>query len=263
MTESIRVSLERTGVARVTLARPDKHNAFDAELIEGLTAAMVRLDDDAAISIVVLTAEGASFSAGADLEWMRQSAGKDRAGNLADARALAELMRTLNGLRKTTIALVQGAAYGGGVGLVACCDIAIASDAARFCLSEVKLGLIPAAISPYVIDAIGGRQARRLFQTAEVLPAVEAARIGLVHEVVAAGRLEARGEELLSLLRKAAPGARNEAKRLISKVEDHPRGEALFALTSEWIATVRGGQEAFEGMSAFLERRPASWCRED
>ncbi|MCS0496543.1 enoyl-CoA hydratase-related protein [Ancylobacter sp. MQZ15Z-1] len=262
MAESVRVSHPSMGVARVTLARPERHNAFDAEMIERLTRVLAELDADDAVSIVVLDGEGRSFCAGADLGWMREAATRDRAGNIADAQALARLMATLDGLRKTSLALVHGAAYGGGFGLVACCDIAIAAEEARFGLTEARLGLIPAVISPYVIDAIGSRQARRLFQTAETFPAAEAERIGLVHEVVAGERLASRGEEIVALLTAAAPGARAQAKRLVAAVKDHPRDEALLALTAEWIATIREGPEAAEGMAAFFERRPASWRRE-
>src|SRR5215211_3603931 len=177
------------GVATLTLNRPDRHNAFDDALIAELTAALHRLGGDPEVRAVILASSGRSFSAGADLEWMRRMARHSFEANLADAAGLAGLMPTL--------ALVQGAAYGGGVGLVACCDVAIAAERATFCLSEVKLGLTPATISPYVVNAIGARWARRLFQTAEVFTAARAREIGLVHEVVPEDGLATAGEEVL------------------------------------------------------------------
>src|SRR6185369_4470029 len=178
---TILTHIDNSGVAVLTMNRPELHNAFDDTFITGLTAKLRDLEDDPDVRVVILAASGKSFSAGADLNWMRRMADYSREQNLADAEALAELMRTLDTLSKPTIALVHGAAYGGGVGLVACCDIAIATVRAAFCLSEVKLGLIPAVISPYVVAAIGPRAARRYFQSAEIFNAVEAHRLGLVH----------------------------------------------------------------------------------
>ena len=173
-------TMDGRGVATLTLNRPKAHNAFDDGLIAELAAALRRLGGDPDVRAVVLASTGRSFSAGADLDWMRRMAGHSFDTNLADAAELAGLMHTLDRLPKPTIALVQGPAYGGGVGLVACCDVAIATERASFCLSEVKLGLTPATISPYVVNAIGARWARRLFQTAEVFTAAEARAIGLV-----------------------------------------------------------------------------------
>jgi methylglutaconyl-CoA hydratase len=247
------------GIARLTLTRPEKHNAFDDVLIEDLTHALTGLGLDPSVDAVVLAAQGKSFSAGGDLDWMKRAAGKSRAGNLADAQALAGLMRTLNTLPKTTLAIVQGPAYGGGVGLVACCDIAIAAPHASFALSEVKLGLIPAAISPYVIAAIGPRQARRYFQTAEAFDAMEAHRIGLIHEVVAADRLEARAAEILDTIVKAAPVARQDAKQMVFDVAYRAIDDTLTTMTAERIADARARDEAKEGLTAFFERRPPRW----
>ena len=202
---SILVTHDPSGVATLTLNRPERHNAFDDALIATITESLERLGADASVRAVVLRSTGKSFSAGADLEWMRRVAQYDEAANRADAAALARLMHTLDRLPKPTLALVQGAAYGGGVGLVACCDIAIASDSAKFALTEVRLGLIPAVISPYVIQAIGPRQARRYFTTAEIIPAARAAEIGLVHEVVPPAELDARGEAVLAALLDGAP----------------------------------------------------------
>lgn len=247
------------GVARLTLANPQKHNAFDARLIADLTDALWRLEADPAVRMLVLAAEGASFSAGAELEWMKSAAAAGQEENLADARKLAELMRTLDEFAKPTVAEVQGPAFGGGVGLIACCDIAIASTQARFALSEVKLGLIPSAIGPYVVAAIGPRQARRWFQTGEVFDAATALSIGLVHEVVEAGALQARVGEIVAALGKAAPGACREAKRLVRDVAWRRMDTALAEMTAIRIAEIRTRDEAREGLDAFLTRRPAAW----
>jgi methylglutaconyl-CoA hydratase len=247
------------GIARLTLTRPEKHNAFDEVLIEDLTHALAGLGLDPSVDVVMLAAQGKSFSAGGDLGWMRRAAEKNHAGNIRDAMALAGLMRTLDALPKTTIAVVQGAAYGGGVGLVACCDIAIAAQHAIFSLSEVKLGLIPAAISPYVIAAIGARHARRYFQTAEAFDAMAAQRIGLVHEVAEADSLDARAKEIADAVLKTAPVARQDAKRLVSDVAHRPIDDALTAMTAERIADARARNEAREGLAAFFERRAPQW----
>ena len=193
------------GVARVTLCRESVHNAFDAALITELTAALVAVGRDDAVRVVVVSGAGATFSAGADLHWMRGMAKASEAENRADSGRLAALMHTLNYLTKPTIARVNGAAYGGGVGLVACCDIAIAADSAKFGLTETTLGLVPAVISPYVIDAIGLRQARRYFLSAEIFDAHEALRIDLVHQVVPAGQLDAAVNAQVAHLQKAGP----------------------------------------------------------
>ena len=179
---SLEIVIDRR-VARVALNRPDIHNAFDDRLIAELTSALLKLENDVHVRVIVLTGNGASFSAGADLNWMRGMAKASQAENRADAERLAALMRTLNFLAKPTIARVNGAAYGGGVGLVACCDVAISVDTAKFGLTEVKLGLVPAVISPYVVAAIGPRHARRLFVSGEIFDAADAARVGLVHQI--------------------------------------------------------------------------------
>jgi len=262
--------LEENRVARVTLNRPDVHNAFDDGLIADLTAALVRIDADAAIRAVVLTGAGASFSAGADLNWMRAMAAASEEDNRADAVRLARLMRTLNFLSKPTIARVNGAAYGGGVGLVACCDFAIAADTAKFGLTEARLGLIPAVISPYVTAAIGSRHARRLFVTAEIFGAAEAMRIGLVHHVVAAEQLDATVDSTLELLAKGGPIAQGEAKRLALR-SGGATGHSAQLVDAEnvdienaaLIARLRVSAEGQEGLSAFLGKRPASWIKKE
>jgi methylglutaconyl-CoA hydratase len=249
----------RNGVALLALARPDVHNAFDETLIAELTAALNSLDADAAVRAVVLLGHGRSFCAGADLNWMKRMAGYGHAENLADAGALAEMLRTLDTLSKPTIARVHGAAFGGGVGLVSCCDIAIATQDATFALSEAKLGLIPATISPYVIQAIGVRMARRYFLTAERFAAAEAYRIGLVHDIVLERDLDNRINEVLGALFIAGPHAQAESKVLIRAVANRPVDSRLIADTAARIARVRATTEAKEGVAAFLGKRRASW----
>lgn len=255
----IRVEQRDDGVASVVLARPALHNAFNEVMIAELSRALAGLGGDGSVRAVLLRAEGKSFSAGADLDWMRRMATYGEAENLADAEALAGLMRVLNDLPKPTIACVQGAAFGGGVGLVACCDMAVAAEGAQFCLSEVKLGLIPAVISPYVIAAMGARAARRWFLTAERFDAAEALRLGLVHQVTAPDGLEVAVEGLLARLREGAPGAQAAAKDLIFAVADQPLTDALVADTARRIAGLRAGSEGREGVAAFLEKRVPAW----
>lgn len=246
-------------VARLTLARPDKHNAFDEPLITELSEALARVGDDDAIRVVVLAAQGESFCAGADLEWMRRAAAYDQARNLEDARALARLMHVLDTLPKPTIARVHGAAIGGGVGLVACCDIAVAGEAAVFALSEVRLGLIPSVISPYVVAAIGARASRRYFLTGERFAVAEAHRLGLVHHIAADDDLDQSVEDIVAAVLKGGPAAVAEAKDLVRRVAGGPMDAALIDDTAVRIARVRAGDEAREGIAAFLERRAPSW----
>ena len=249
------------GVATVTLARPEVHNAFDEALIAELTRALKALDADPAVRVVVLCGEGRSFCAGADLTWMQRMAGYDHAANLADAGALAAMLAALDRSTKPTIARVHGAAYGGGVGLVACCDIAVAAEDAVFALSEARLGLIPATIGPYVVAAIGRRAARRYFLTAECFGAADALAIGLVHAVVPAAGLDARVRELADELLAAGPRAQAESKALIRAVAGRAIDDTVIADTVEWIAAVRASPEGREGIAAFLARRPPAWQR--
>jgi methylglutaconyl-CoA hydratase len=251
----------RDAVATVTLNRPEIHNAFDETLIARLTAAFVSLDDNPDVRVVVLAAAGKSFCAGADLNWMQRMAAFGPEENLADAQALAAMRRALYALSKPTIARVAGAAYGGGVGLVAACDIAIAVPEATFALSEAKLGLIPATIGPYVIEAIGARQARRYFLTAERFAAADALRIGLVHEVVPRDQLDARIDALIAMLKGAGPTAQLECKALVRGVAHRPIDEDVIDGTAEHIAAVRASPEGREGVAAFLGKRPAAWIR--
>lgn len=249
----------RDAVALLALRRPEVHNAFDAGLIRDMTAALRELDQAPEVRAVIILGEGPSFCAGADLAWMREMAGYDRAQNLADARGLASLLQTLDTLSKPTIARVHGPAFGGGVGLVACCDIAIASVEATFSLSEARLGLIPATISPYVIEAIGARQARRYFLSCEKFSAAEAFRIGLVHDLAPPTELDARINALLGSLLMAGPGAQASAKALIRAVAGRPIDAGLIDDTAKRIATARASAEAKEGVAAFLGKRSPAW----
>lgn len=258
MDEQMIITAVSDGVATVTLNRPDRHNAFDDTLIAALTDVIAGLGADPAVRVLVLRGAGKSFSAGGDLGWMRRMADYGEAQNLDDARRLEGLMRTLDGVPKPTIAAVQGPAYGGGVGLVACCDIAIASEAAKFVLSEVKLGLVPAVISPYVIAAIGARAARRYFLTAETFSALEAHRLGLVHEVVPGHMLDAAVAKVAAALVANGPGAIARCKALITGVTTLPKAE-LPEYTARTIADARTSDEGREGVSAFLEKRPPRW----
>ena len=247
----------------VTLNNPEKHNAFDDALIADLTAAFESLDVQSDVRVVILSAVGRSFSAGADLNWIKRMAGYSEEENLRDAEALGALMSTLHGLSKPTIARVQGAAYGGGVGLVACCDIAVSNLAATFSLSEARLGLIPAVISPYVIAAIGERAAHRYFLTAERFDAAEAFRLGLLHELAVDDEaMDDKINDLVTALLTCGPDAINEAKHLIAAVAHRPIDGEVVADTAQRIARVRASHEGREGVSAFLEKRKAKWIIE-
>ncbi len=254
--------IDKRGCATLRLNNPEQHNAFDDRLITDLTAALQQLAEDQQVRVVTLCSSGKSFSAGADLNWMRRMADYSREENLQDALALAELMKTLNELPKPTIALVQGATFGGGVGLVAACDIAIASAQAQFCLSEVKLGLIPATISPYVLAAIGERAARRYFLSAERFTADEALRIGLLHQVVEAEQLEPTGAAICQQLLQNGPQALTEAKRLIRDVVNRPLTAELQKITAERIAAIRASDEGREGLNAFLQKHKPYWTED-
>ncbi|MDW3205911.1 MAG: enoyl-CoA hydratase/isomerase family protein [Alphaproteobacteria bacterium] len=259
MTDNVKLEILRDGgIARVRMTNPDRHNAFDDGLIVALTEAFDGLGKEDDVRAVVLEAEGRSFSAGADLNWMKRVAGYSFDENVTDARALARMLKTLNFLPKPVIARVQGAAFGGGVGLVACCDIAIGSERAGFSLSEVKLGIIPAAISPYVVDAIGARAARRYFQTGERFDAATALRLGLLHEVVPEDELDATVDGILNAILGVGPVAAAEAKDLVFAVDGRV-SDTVIEDTVQRIARLRATEEAQEGMTAFLEKRRASW----
>ncbi len=259
---TILTQIDDQGIATLTMNRPELHNAFDDALITDLTSALKQLEADEQVRIIRLAGSGKSFSAGADLNWMRRMATYSHEQNLTDALGLASLMQTLDRLAKPTIALVHGAVYGGGVGLVACCDVAIASSRATFCLSEVKLGLIPAVISPYVIAAIGPRAARRYFLSAEIFDVHEAYRIGLIQEVaVDENELAAAADRLTSNFLNNGPSAMTAAKDLIAAVAGRPLSPEIIADTAGRIADRRSSAEGREGLSAFLDKRKPTWVQ--
>lgn len=259
--DSLLTTIDDLGRATLTLNRPELHNAFDDQLIADMTRILQGFANDPQVRLVILAATGKSFSAGADLGWMQRMADYSHAENLADAEALAELLRTLNDLPKPTIALVQGAAYGGGVGLVAACDLVLATSKASFCLSEVKLGLIPAVISPYVVAAIGSRAARRYCISAERFGVERALQLGLVHELIPMDELATEADRLSRLLLKNGPQAMAAAKKLVADVANHPLDSELIAETAERIATTRASDEGREGLAAFLEKRRPNWTK--
>ncbi len=261
MTQSILHTTDTRGVATLTLNRPDKHNAFDDMMIAELTQKLAQLNGDKSVRVVILTGAGKSFSAGADLNWMRSMTDYGEEKNIEDALALAELMAVLDHLGKPTIARVNGAAFGGGVGLVACCDIAVGTPHAKMALTEVKLGLIPAVIAPYVVRTIGPRQARRYFQTAEAMDAETARALGLLHEIVLPGDLDARVETVVTALLHAGPKALTAAKQLIvmTGAASTEQRETLKRETATLIARLRVSEEGQEGLAAFLEKRKPNW----
>ncbi|MFT5722451.1 MAG: methylglutaconyl-CoA hydratase [Motiliproteus sp.] len=261
--QQVLFNTDSRGIATLTLNRPEVHNAFDDQVIDSLIQHLEYVADDPAVRVLVLRSEGKNFSAGADLNWMRRMAGNSHQENLVDARGLALLMRCLNDLPKPTIALVQGAAYGGAVGLAACCDLVVATQASQFCLSEVRIGLVPAVISPYVVRAIGERQARRYFLTAEAFSATQAQNWGLVHELVETHEdLDAAKEALIKKLLNNSPCAIEAAKALITTVSSKSITADLIEATAICIADIRISAEGQEGLSAFLEKRKPNWIQE-
>ena len=247
------------GVARVTLNRPELRNAFDDELIKKLSRAFEDLAKDSSVRVMVLAGNGPAFCAGADLNWMKRMAGYGYDENLADARALAEMLATLDRLPKPTIARVHGPVFAGGTGLVAACDIAVGTPEAKFCLSEAKLGLSPATISPYVMRAMGEREARRYFLTAEVFDAAEAFRIGMLSLLVPGDKLDDSIDSLVKHLMAGGPEAHAKIKALIRAVAGRRPDDALVAETAKHIAEIRGSAEGKEGIASFLEKRKAVW----
>jgi methylglutaconyl-CoA hydratase len=256
---SVLLDIDGRGVATLTLNRAEKHNAFDEHVIADLAGKLQDIAGNDSLRAVVLRAAGPSFCAGADLDWMRRMAGFDAAANVADAEALAELLQRLDTLPQPTIACVQGTALGGGAGLVCCCDMAVAASEATFGFSEVRLGLIPATISPYVIRAIGARAARRWFLTGERFDAATALRIGMVSGVVEPAALDGAVQRLVQALLDSGPQAVRAAKQLIREVADRDLDAGLMAATSRRIAEIRGSPEGQEGLSAFLGKRPPDW----
>lgn len=252
-------TVDARGIARVTLNRPEKHNAFDDSMIQALHQIFSSLEDDTRVRAVVLQASGKSFSAGADAAWMKRMAAYSVEENQRDALALATMLEKLNRLSKPTIARVQGAAFGGAIGLIACCDMAIGTRLSKFCLSEVRIGLIPATISPYVIAAVGARVCRRYFQTAEMFSARRARRLGLLSEVVAEAELDDAIDGLITALLGNGPAAMARAKSLVHDMALQPVSQKLMEETSQRIADIRVSEEGQEGLSAFLEKRRPAW----
>lgn len=257
--DGVLTSQDARGVATVTLNRPERRNAFDDALIGELDRIFAALARDAAVRVVVLTGTGQAFSAGADINWMRRMAGYSRRENRADAMRLARMLRRLDTLPKPTVARVNGAAYAGTIGLICACDIAVTAAEATFAISEVRVGLLPATIAPYVTAAIGAREARRLNLTGEPFPADEAVRIGLVHKVVPLAQLDAAVDETVAALLQGAPGAQAKAKRMIAAVAGKPITPAVQARTADAIADARASAEGREGLAAFLEKRKPSF----
>ena len=257
--ETVHIEVAGHGVARITMSRPEVFNAFNEAMISELTQAIQHCRADPAVRMIVLAGAGKAFSAGADIEWMRRAAAASEEVNLADARRFAELLRQLAECPKPTLARIQGLALGGGVGLACACDIAIASSEAKFAVSEARFGILPAVIGPYVINAVGPRQARRLALTASRIGADEALQMGLLHEVVAPADLDAALQRWVTELLAGGPQAQAEIKSLFAQLEVGPVTAEVRELTAQTIARVRTGEEAREGFAAFLAKRPAAW----
>ena len=253
--------IDERNVATITLNRPLIHNAIDDQLISELINLLRDLEQKPQVRAILLAAAGPSFCAGADLQWMKRMSTASPEENVRDAEQLSGMLRRLNIFPRPTVALVQGSAYGGGVGLVAACDVAIASEGANFSLSEVKLGLIPAVISPYVIAAMGARAARRYFLTAERFSAGDALRLGLVHELVPGDQLLRTADRVIATLLEGGPRAHAEAKRLIFDVAGKPIEPGVIDETTRRIAALRASPEGREGVTAFLEKRKPNWVK--
>jgi len=256
---SISITQRQPGVAQVTMSRPAVFNAFDETMIGELDAAFERLGADESVRVILLAGEGKHFSAGADLQWMQRASTASQEWNLEDARRFAAMLARIAAVPKPTVARVQGAALGGGVGLACACDIAIAADSASFAVSEARFGILPAVIGPYLVNAVGRRQARRLALTAARIQASEALSIGLVQQVVASERLDAAVDATVADLLAGGPLAQREIKRLFAQLEVGPISAEVCELTARTISRVRGGDEAREGFAAFLGKRPAGW----
>lgn len=255
--ETVTIETDARGVARITMNRPEVFNAFNEAMIAELGQAFEQLSADPAVRLIVLAGSGKAFSAGADLQWMKRAAEATQAANLEDARRFATMLQRIAECPKPTLARVQGLALGGGVGLTAACDIALATPDAKFAVSEARFGILPAVIGPYVINAVGPRQARRLALTASRIPASEALALGLVQEVVEG--IDAALERWIDELLLNGPGALGEIKTLFAQLEVGPITPAVRELTAQTIARVRMGDEAREGFAAFLAKRPAAW----
>ena len=256
---SLSIVQRRPGVAQVTMSRPQVFNAFDEAMIAALDAAFVQLGEDDNVRVIVLAGEGKHFSAGADLQWMQRASTASREWNLDDARRFAAMLARIDTCPKPTVARIQGAALGGGVGLACACDVAIAADGATFAVSEARFGILPAAIGPYVINAVGKRQARRLALTATRIGAAEALAIGLVQQVVAADQFDAAIDTAVDELLAGGPNAQREIKQLFAQLDVGPITAEVRELSAQTISRVRGSDEAREGFAAFLGKRPPNW----
>ncbi len=256
---TLHLSQPRPGVARVTMSRPDVFNAFDEAMIGELDAAFAQLEADPAVRVIVLAGAGKHFSAGADLQWMQRASTASREWNLQDARRFAGMLARIEACGKPTVARVQGAALGGGVGLTAACDIAVAAEGSTFSVSEAKFGILPSVIGPYVTNAVGKRQAKRLALTTERIGAAEALSIGLVQKVVLAEQLDAAVDAIVDSLLAGGPHAQREIKQLYAQLHAGPVTPEVIELTAQTISRVRGTDEAREGFAAFLAKRPPTW----
>lgn len=257
--ETLHIAVDARGVARVTMTRPEVFNAFNEQMIGELDQAFERLTADPKVRVIVLAGAGKAFSAGADIQWMQRAAQSSQEWNLQDARRFAAMLYRIQSCPKPTVARVQGVALGGGVGLTAACDIAVASQDARFAVSEARFGILPAVIGPYVVNAVGSRQARRLALTGSRIPASEALAMGLVHEVVAPEALDEALERWVAELLANGPQAQAEIKQLVGQLAVGPVTEGVRELTAQTISRVRVGEEAREGFAAFMGKRPAAW----
>jgi methylglutaconyl-CoA hydratase len=257
--QTLTITLRAPGVAQLTMNRPALFNAFDEAMIAEMDAAFADVIADDEVRVIVLAGEGRHFSAGADLQWMQRASQASREWNLADARRFAAMLWRIESSPKPTLARIHGAALGGGVGLACVCDIAIAADVASFAVSEARFGILPAVIGPYVVNAVGRRQARRLALTAQRIGAAEALSIGLVHQVVPSDALEAAVDATVQELLACGPQAQREIKQLMARLEVGPVTPDVRELTAQTISRVRGTDEAREGFAAFLGKRPAGW----
>ncbi|MEH6467936.1 MAG: enoyl-CoA hydratase/isomerase family protein [Porticoccus sp.] len=262
MKSMVTTTIDTRGVTTITLNRADKHNAFDNQMVNQLTSAFEQTAANPKIRVLVLAAEGKTFSAGADLHWMKHMGECSYEENLRDAEALAHMLKTLNEMPLPTIAKVQGPAFGGALGLISCCDIAIAATHASFAFSEVKIGLIPATISPYIIESMGSRAVRRYFITGETLNAQQAVQLGLINETVEETQMDNTIEQLTTTLLKNSPAAMYSAKQLVREIEHRPINEMLIKKTCERIVEIRRSKEGLEGLSAFLQKRQPDWKRD-
>jgi methylglutaconyl-CoA hydratase len=257
--QTLKLSTRSPGVAQLTMARPAVFNAFDEQMIGELDQAFAQLINDSSVRVIVLAGEGKHFSAGADLQWMQRASSAGTEWNLADARRFAAMLARIAGSPKPTLARLQGAALGGGVGLAAACDIAIAADDASLSISEARFGILPAVIGPYVINAVGKRQAQRLALTTQRIGAAEALALGLVHQVVPAAALDAAVDDTVQQLLAGGPQAQREIKALFAQLPAGSITPQVIELTAQTISRVRGSEEAREGFAAFMSKRPATW----